>query len=248
MDSSKFNSANIGQTVAGQSPVYQANQNIAGEYGGNGAIKTSSGSMPIIIGLIISVLVAVTFVGLFIWIWGQWSDLSKDFDAKLDAEVAVAVSENTAKLQADFEEERKNPYNTFTGPVDYGALTFSYPKTWSVYEVKDGAAGTDFEAYLNPQRVSAVETTYALRVSILNKTYDMVVGEYQKAVQEGDLSLGTVQVNGQTANRYEGLIDKDHVGIFTIVKIRDKAAIIQTDAETFRADYDALMATVTFNL
>ena len=246
MDNSKFNSANIGQTVAGQSPVYQANQNIAGSYGG--AVKASGGSMSIIVGLIISVLVAVTFVGLFIWIWGQWSDLSKDFEAKVDAEVAVAVSENTAKLQAEFEEERKNPYNTFMGPVDYGSLTFSYPKTWSVYEVQDGVAGTDFEAYLNPQRVSAIETTYALRVLIRNKTYDAVVGEYQKAVQEGSLTLATVQVNGQTANRYEGRIDENRVGIFTVVKIRDKTAVIQTDAETFRADYDALMGTVTFNL
>lgn len=247
MDNSKFNSANIGQTVAGQSPVYQANQNIAGDY--NTIAKTgSSGPMAIIVGLVVSVLTAVTFVGLFIWIWGQWSDLSKDFEAKVDAEVAVAVSENTAKMQAEFEEERKIPYNTFTGPVDYGALSFSYPKTWSVYEVKDGAAGEDFEAYLNPERVSAVETIYALRVSILNKTYDTVVGEYQEKVQEGDLALTTVQVNGQTANRYEGRIDEDRVGIFTVVKIRDKTAVIQTDAETFRADYDALMGTVVFNL
>lgn len=204
--------------------------------------------MPIVIGLIVSVLVAVTFVGLFIWIWGQWSDLSKDFEARVDTEVAMAVSENTAKLQAEFEDERKNPYNTFTGPVDYGALSFSYPKTWSVYEVQDGAAGTDFEAYLNPERVSAVEPTYALRVLIVNKTYDTVVGEYQKAVQDGSLALTTVQVNGQTANRYEGRIDENRVGIFTVVKIRDKAAIIQTDAETFRADYDTLMGTVSFNL
>ncbi|MDO5481051.1 MAG: hypothetical protein Q4F60_01745 [Candidatus Saccharibacteria bacterium] len=246
MDNSKFNSANIGQTVAGQSPVYQANQNISGDY--NSAVKASGGSLPIIVGLVISTLVAVTFVGLFIWIWGQWSDLSKDFEAKVDAEVAVAVSDNTEKLQAEFDEERKNPYDTFTGPVDYGALSFSYPKTWSVYEVKDGAAGEDFEAYLNPERVSAVEPIYALRVSILNKTYDTVVGEFQERVQKGELALITTQVNGQTANRYEGRIDENRVGIFTVVKIRDKTAIIQTDAETFRADYDALLGTVTFNL
>jgi hypothetical protein len=41
-------------------------------------------------------------------------------------------------------EREKYPYKTFSGPEDYGKLTFEYPKTWSVYIAAAANKGGDF--------------------------------------------------------------------------------------------------------
>ena len=137
------------------------------------------------------------------------------------------------------------------GPDDYGQLTFQYPKTWSVYIADSAANGGDFHAYFNPVQVEAVsdDTVNALRVSIVNKLFDVVAAEYQKAMEKKDsnLTMESVTVNGFSANRYTGTIPgTDLSGYIIIFKIRDKTAIVQTDSVLFADDYNKLIETITF--
>ena len=53
--------------------------------------------------------------------------------------------------------------------------------------------------------------------------------------------------NGQSGTRLDGKFSDDIRGAAVIYKIRDKTAVIQTDADTFKADFDALIKTITFN-
>ena len=55
-------------------------------------------------------------------------------------------------------------------------------------------------------------------------------------------------MNGITMNRYTGVIPNTNLnGVFVVFKIRDKTAILQTDAEQFVGDFDTLLQTISFN-
>ena len=202
--------------------------------------------------IVIVSLIAVTFIGLFIWMLVQYNDVQTDVDGQIAAAVAVAKDEQAMEDEAEFLEREKYPYKTFSGPTDYGQLTFEYPKTWSVYVAKDAANGGDFEAYFNPIQVDAVskETINALRVMVRDKAFDTVTAEYQKAMEKKDsnLTVSSITVNGATANRYTGTIpDTEFNGIIVIFKIRDKTAVLQTDSVLFEEDFNKLIDTVVFN-
>lgn len=207
------------------------------------------------IAIIIVSLIAVTFIGLFIWMFVQYNDVQSDVQGQIDAEVARAKDEQASKMEAEFLEREKYPFKTFSGPADYGQLTFEYPKTWSVYIEKAATAGGDFNAYFNPIQVDAVgkDTINALRVVIRDKGFDEITEEYKKAMDKKDSGLTmeatTIGKNGDiVANRYTGKIPNTELNGFIVTfKIRDKTAILQTDSVLFQADFDKLLGTVTFN-
>lgn len=200
-------------------------------------------------------LLSVTFIGLFVWMLISYQTVKTDVDGQIAEAVVKAVDENTTKLENDFTERDKYPFQTFAGPVDYGSLTFEYPRTWSVYVARDARNGGDFEAYFNPVEVYEVsnETIDSLRLKIRNAAFDDVVGEYQREL-EGDeptMRLESVLVGKDkniNANRYTGKIPgTEHNGIVVIFKIRDKTAILQTDSVLFENDFNTLLASVRFN-
>ena len=200
-------------------------------------------------------LVSLTFIGLFIWMYTQYDEARTDVDGQIAKAVVAAKEEVTTKLEDEFAEREKDPYRTFAGPVDYGELTFEYPKTWSVYVADDATNGGDFNAYLNPIEVGVVGNTTidALRVSILDKAIDEVAAEYQKFLEEENptLKLESVTIgqnNDIVANRYSGIIpDTEFNGYIVVFKVRDKTVILQTDSVLFENDFNTLLSTVRFN-
>ncbi len=197
-------------------------------------------------------LVSVTFVGLFIWMLVQYNEVRDDVQGQIDIAVAKAKDEQAAKMNEEFAEREKLPNRVFSGPVDYGQLSFDYPKIWSVYIADPATNGGDFNAYFNPIQVDTVakNTINALRVSIVNKSFDAVVAEYQRVMDKKDsgLTVESVTVNGITANRYTGKIPGTELsGYIIIFKIRDKTAIIQTDSVLFADDFNKLIETIKFN-
>lgn len=219
--------------------------------------KDISGLVKTIVIIIVS-LIAVTFIGLFIWMYMQYDEAQSDLDGKLAIAAAEARDEQATKDEEEFREREKYPYKTFSGPADYGQLTFEYPKTWSVYVAADASSGGDFNAYFNPIQVDAVgkDTINALRVTIRNKGFDDVAEEYQKAMDKknSNLTVESVTVGNAekgtsvTANRYTGTIPgTDLSGYIVVFKIRDKTAILQTDSVLFKEDFDKLLGTIVFN-
>lgn len=213
--------------------------------------KSHSGLIMIIVIIVLSML-AVTFIGLFIWMKTEYDEINDNVQDQIDAAVAVAKDEQASKDEAEFLEREKYPYKTFAGPVDYGQLIFQYPKTWSVYVAEAAEKGGDFNAYFNPVQVDAVgkDTINALRVTIRDKSFEDVTAEYQRQVEQKDakLTVESIMVHDTQANRYTGTIPStDLSGIIVIFKIRDKTVIMQTDNMLFKDDFDKLLETVTFN-
>lgn len=204
------------------------------------------------IAIVVLSLISVTFIGLFVWMTIQYNEVSEDVNGQIDQAVAEAVYENSLKLENDFAEREKDPYRTFTGPADYGQLSFEYPKTWSVYVAADASRGGDYQAYFNPIEVEAVsrDTINALRLTIEDDAFETVAEYYQRILNRSDseLSVEAITVSGTAANLYSGKIpETDLEGYIVIFKIRDKTAIFQTDSVLFKEDFDKILATVTFN-
>ncbi len=202
--------------------------------------------------IIVISLVAVTFIGLFVWTLVRYNDASTDLDKKISDAVAIAEEKQALELEKEFSEREKDPYRTFSGPADYGELTFEYPKTWSVYVASDAAKGGDFSAYFNPIEVEPMSNTTvnALRLTIQNKNFESVAQDYQKAIEARDsnLNMESITVFETAANRYSGTIPgTEFNGYVVIFKIRDKTAILRTDSVLFKEDFDRILETVTFN-
>ena len=217
--------------------------------------KDIAGLVKTIVIIVVS-LVAVTFIGLFIWMYMQYDEAHTDVQGQSDIAVAEAKDKQATEMEAEFAEREKYPYKTFSGPEDYGQLTFEYPKTWSVYVAAAAEKGGDFNAYFNPNQVDAVgqSTINALRVTIRDKSFDNVVSEYQRIMNNRNSNL-TVQTvtfgkdNSITGNRYTGTIPNTELnGFIVIFKIRDKTAILQTDSVLFETEFNKLLESVTFNV
>ena len=202
------------------------------------------------VGLIVVSLLAVLFIGLFIWMWVKWNDASTNVNGKVDVAVAEAKNELQAKLESEFEEKEKYPYRVFTGPTDLGELSFEYPKTWSLYVQSSANRGGDYAAYLNPGQVNVAQddTVMALRVSIKGTLFDQAISDFAEKVRSGDMTLSTTVVNGNNVNVYTGKLDNEYQGIICVFKLRDKTVMLQTDSTSvFSDDFYRILKTVKFN-
>lgn len=199
--------------------------------------------------IIVLGVVAATFIGLFIWMYIQYDDVKTDVDGQISSAVAIAVEENTTELQAQFTEQEKSPYETFTGPAEYGSLSFEYPKTWSVYIAEDSDDGGNYVAYFHPAYVYPVsrDQIYALRLEITSDSFDKITESYARDLEDGTLTMTVRQINGTSTNYYQGTLPDKHVGRSVIFRLRDKTVILQTDAELYAGDFETLLGTVTFN-
>ena len=199
---------------------------------------------------IILMVIAAGLLGGFVWSMLQYIDQRDNVDSKVTAAVATAVKEQSDKDAADFLEKEKQPNRLFVGPDDYGRLAFNYPKTWSTYIDKDALKGGAYNAYLNPvvvPPVGVVDQQYALRVTIEEKDYDKVIESYAPKVKKGELKSSSIKADDQNGTLLEGEFSKGVRGTAVIFKIRDKTVTLKTDADVFRADFDALVKTITFN-
>ncbi len=197
------------------------------------------------------VLIVVALAGAGTAGWAMYRYLQEKTTVDTQVNNAVAEKEKAVRTQmtSDFSDAEKLPNRTFTGPTDYGSLSFSYPKTWSVYISQDGSTGGQYQAYLNPVSVPPVTATqqFALRVNIQTQDYGKTVATYDSYVKNGDLQSSAVKIDGEDATRLDGTFPDRLRGSLVLFKIRDKTVTIRTDANTFMNDFNALIATIKFN-
>jgi hypothetical protein len=195
------------------------------------------------------IITTLAAVGGGVWALMNYFDQKDNTDSKVTTAVAEAVKKQQDTDASHFAEQEKQPNRQFAGPDDYGRLSFDYPKTWSVYVANDAASGGTYQAYFNPVSVPVATNgqLFALRVSIQQRDYDQVLTTYQSLIKTGALTSTSFKVDDQTGTRLDGSFTKDLKGSAVLFKIRDKTVIVQSDAETFKPDFDALIKTITFN-
>lgn len=204
-----------------------------------------------VIGNIVLGIVSLLFGSIMIWALVNYNDQKNNVEAKIDVAEKQAKTEQIKEDQKEFDEKQKDPMKEFVGPVDLGRVTFTYPKTWSVYVASDGINSANYEAYLHPEIVQSVtnsQNKFALRVSIVNQNYDQVLQQYSGSVKSGALSSQAVTANGFTGTRFDGKFTEQVEGSAAIFKIRDKTLILRTDSPSFRPDFnDRILAKLSFS-
>lgn len=214
-----------------------------------------NGSMFAIIALVLLVLIFGSFS---IWAYVNYMDQKQNVDTKISEATAKAVLKQSNKDETAFAAREKEPMRQFSGPSDYGSLSFDYPKTWSAYQATDisQGGGVTYAAYLNPVVVppvtNQINTTkdaikFALRVTIEQKTYDQSVASYQSLIQKGDLQSSVYSDGVHTGTKIVGNFSKNIYGTAVLIKMRDRTLTLRTDGDVFQDDFNTLLKTVTFN-
>ncbi|MCQ2568704.1 MAG: hypothetical protein MJ155_00200 [Candidatus Saccharibacteria bacterium] len=204
--------------------------------------------------LVIVCLIAAGAIVAAVIFYMKWDELNTDFEIQKNDAVATAQKEQKDLDEANFTEREKLPTQQFTGPSDYGSISFYHPKTWSIYVSSDGTQNSDYEAYFSPGQVDPIDSDtsrYALRFIIKHEQADDVMREYQTKVNDGEMTASVFNAgNGASkvsGTKFEGQIEDEINGIVLVIKVNDKTVLLQTDAETFRADYETLIATLRRN-
>jgi hypothetical protein len=103
---------------------------------------------------------------------------------------------------------------------------------------------------MNPDFVPSIQgqnAKFALRVSIINQSYDQVLDQYAGLVRQGKLRSSSITTSGFNGNRLDGNFSTTLQGSAVIFKIRDKTLILRTDSPTFQPDFDEkVVKTLTF--
>lgn len=198
---------------------------------------------------IVLILLSLSAVATAGWAMYRYIQEKNTVQSQIDDAVATNEKKVRTDMTADFNKAEKLPNRLFTGPEDYGSLSFEYPKTWSVYVSQDGTSGGQYQAYLNPVTVppiNAQNQQFALRVNIQTTDYAKAVSTYDSYVKKGTLSSSAIKVGGEDATRLDGTFPDGLRGSIVIFKLRDKTVTIRTDANTFMNDFNALVATIQF--
>ena len=239
----------LGQTLGQVPPVPPNNPNQpmgdASQSPAPKAKKAGSAWMPVgIIFIIISLLLG----GAFGWALMGYIDYRDNTNYKIAQAVADESKVVSKKMSDKFKEEAKQPYSVFVGPDDYGRVSFEYPRTWSVAVYnEESVGGKPFRAFLHPEVVppESDKQQFAIRVIIEDIDYDKAVNKYANLVKKGDLKTSPVQVDMLNGTRLDGNFSKDIRGSAVMFKVRDKVLTIRTDANTFMADFDKLVQTIS---
>ncbi len=208
-------------------------------------------SHPLLIVTIVLAILTVGLGGFGVWVFVNYQDQKNNVDAIVANAVETAKKEQAATDQVTFDEQDKLPTRQIVGPTDLGKVTFSYPKTWSVYIDKDGTGtNASYEAYFYPAAVPPLskDVPSALRTTITGAKYETVLAGFNERLKTGKLKASPVTVSGVDGMRLDGEFSETVRGSMIILKIRDKTLQIYTQAEAFKADFDTyVLKSIEFN-
>lgn len=210
------------------------------------------GSIGLLIALGVLIVLFVSAAVFGIWSYASRQDYKHNSDQKAAAAVAIAIKQEDTKKDADFVEKEKNPLRTYTGPETYGKLIIKYPKTWSAAVDEGGNGGIAINGYLHPDFVPGLQsnTNFALRVQIVQVSYDNVLKQYDSPVRSGLAKVSPYvapKVAGITGARIDGQIDSQKKGSLVLLPLRDKTIKIWTESDQFFGDFNnIILANLTF--
>lgn len=228
-----------------QQPVQPAPQMPANFAG----LPKSGPPMGWVIAVILLVILLLGAVGFGYWAFSERQKYKNDTDAIVAAAQKETEKQTTEKNNLEFAEELKNPVNTYFGSSSYGSLEVPYPKTWSVFASNDGTGtqgGDPVDVYFHPEVVPPVSTTseeareaLALRVRVVNKSYDKLVAERDKDVESGKLTADVFTLESmpdEIGIIFSGELSKERTGTEIILPLRDKSIIITTETDDYLDD------------
>ncbi len=216
----------------------------APNYGQN--TKAAHHRQSFLIPFVVFLVLTLTFGGLFGWAYMGMQDYKNNVTPKINDAVKIAIQEESSRKDNEFIEKEKIPVKTYTGPDTFGRVTFNYPKTWSAYVIHSEKGSSPVDGYFHPDIVPDVAggTAYALRIRVLDKTYDTHIKSLESKIKQGKVTMIAYNPLNQkniTGARLDGEVNtgqKDHM---VILPLRDKTIEISTESDQFKGDFEKII-------
>lgn len=212
----------------------------------------TSGSMNV---LLIPVILLVIFLlgslGFGLWAYTSRQDYKDNVDDKIATAVEVAKKQTATEKDNEFIEREKRPLKEYAGPDAYGSIKIKYPKTWSAYVV-EGNGGEPLDGYFHPNFVPDPKSngSYALRVQVVNRTFDQSVRQFDGKVKSGATKAKPYKpanIDNIVGLRLDGQLENQQEGTMVMLQLRDKTIRIWTEGDQYKKDFfDNVLANLTF--
>lgn len=182
--------------------------------------------------------------GLAMWAFMERGHYKDESDQEVAAAVQKAVTQTQTTDAAKYAEEAKKPYDTYIGPSAYGNITVNYPKTWSAYVVESERTSNPLNAYFQPKVVPDVsdpDKTFALRVELVQTSYDAVLTQYKSLLAASKVTIVPYtlgKVPSVVGSRIEGQITPKKQGTMVVLPLRNMTLKIWTESNDFKQDLD----------
>ncbi len=197
----------------------------------------------LLIPLILTIVLLLASLGFGTWAFIQMQDYKNNVDDKVATATAVAVKEAETKKDNEFIEREKQPLKSYASPAQLGSINIKYPKSWSAYIDESGKGSSGLDGYFNPNIVPGVstDTSYALRVQVVDQSFADVVRSFDSAVKQGKAKsqpYQPVNVGGVVGVRIDGEIASKQQGIIVLLPLRDKTIKLYTQSDRYFADFN----------
>lgn len=201
--------------------------------------------------VILSTLLVVTviFAG---WAFVEMLDYKNNSDKKSEEAVKSALAEQKVKLDAEYEEKAKSPFESYLSGAELGSLTLSYPKNFELYvDEKTSGSSSTIEGYAHPGYVPSLsgDTAFALRFQVTARDYAAELKAFDSDIKSGSAKVSPFrleQVPSVLGARVEGEVSNNKTGVLYLFPLRDKTIKIWTESNTYSSDLESVIKTVTF--
>ncbi len=180
-----------------------------------------------------------------IYCYTQYDELNREVLADRSIKVDNAKAEQKTQDEQNYEIRSKKTMREFTGPSNFGALTFEYPKDWNVYIANDSSTEPSFTAYFGPDYVKPLNSdNQGLVFKINSSNYDSQIKQYENNL----ISSQAHSQNGLTGSIFTGKLDKkadSKTGKAVVLQINNYSATIMTpDYDTYGVQFDMIISTL----
>lgn len=214
----------------------------------NGSISVT------VVSLIVVTLLLLVSAGFGFWAFMERQDYKLNVDEKIAVAEKLARQDESTIKDKQFAEEEKNPLRSYQGPAEFGSLFVAYPKTWSAYIDDRGNGSTaSVDGYFYPGAVPSVtsaNSVFALRVKVVNQTYESALAPLRKPQQAGTIKVepyALPKVPSVVGVKVTGQIKKGTEGTLVLLPLRDKSIQISTEGTEFIKDFNEnILPNLTF--
>ncbi len=208
----------------------------------------SIGSLLLVVGLVVFLLASIGFGA---WAFTERADYKANSDEKSAAAVEAALAVQKSALEKEFDEKEKQPFESYSGPAELGSIKIVFPKTWELYVNDTGTGQALIDGYAHPNYVPSItgDTSFALRYQVVEADYTTVLGQYAGNVKTGRIKSAPYRSDSAPTilgARLDGQITPTKTGSVVLLPLRDKTLKIWTEGNAFGADFNAIIASLTF--
>ena len=211
---------------------------------------------------ILTVLFGLLTIGagvVFVMIFSEYNHYKNDQEQIIQNAVDKARENEREKRNEDFAWARKGwdvsdqgivsplKFAHFKSPEKFGAIEFDYPLTWSVYQKNDATKITDtnrYDVYFDEGIVKPATdgSSHALHIKLESRLYEIVLKDFQKNIDQGQLKAVPYVLPGRTGDDYTGVrldgkLETGASGTLILLKAREKTLSIRSDLSNYHLDF-----------